>query len=37
VDELVATLPHVPQVRRFAELGWLDSEVAWRRDLNAAV
>jgi N-acetylglutamate synthase-like GNAT family acetyltransferase len=37
VGELVAALPHAPQPRRFAELGWLDSEVVWRMDLDAVV
>jgi N-acetylglutamate synthase-like GNAT family acetyltransferase len=33
VEELVAALPHAPQVIRFAALGWLSTEVAWRIDL----
>ncbi len=33
VEELVAALPTVPQVIRFAALGWLSTEVAWRIDL----
>ncbi len=34
VPELVAALPDAPQVRRYQELGWLPTEVAWRRDLQ---
>ena len=33
VSELVAALPHAPQVLRYEELGWLPTEIAWRRDL----
>jgi len=33
VEELVAALPNAPQVIRFAALGWLSTEVAWRIDL----
>jgi len=33
VPELVAALPDAPQVRRYRALGWLETEVAWRRDL----
>ncbi len=33
VMELVAALPDVPQVRRYQALGWLATEVAWRRNL----
>jgi N-acetylglutamate synthase-like GNAT family acetyltransferase len=33
VEELVAALPNGPQVIRFAALGWLSTEVAWRIDL----
>jgi len=33
VPELVAALPDAPQVRHYAELGWLPAEVAYRRDL----
>jgi N-acetylglutamate synthase-like GNAT family acetyltransferase len=29
VDELVAALPDAPQVRHYAERGWLPDEVAW--------
>jgi N-acetylglutamate synthase-like GNAT family acetyltransferase len=29
VPELVAALPDAPQVRRYEELGWLPTEVAW--------
>src|SRR5262245_25196406 len=35
VPELIAALPDAPQVRRYEELGWLPTEVAWRRDLEA--
>ena len=37
VDELVAALPDTPQVRQYQRLGWLPTEVAWRRDLNREV
>ncbi len=30
VEELVAALPAAPQVRLYAERGWLPDEVAWR-------
>ena len=33
VPELVAALPAAPQVRHYDALGWLPTEVAWRRDL----
>lgn len=33
VPELVAALPDAPQVRHYGALGWLPTEVAWRRDL----
>jgi N-acetylglutamate synthase-like GNAT family acetyltransferase len=33
VPELVAALPGAPQVRHYDELGWLPTEVAYRRDL----
>ena len=33
VAELVAVLGEAPQVRRYELLGWLPTEVAWRRDL----
>ncbi len=36
VPELVAALPTAPQVRHYAALGWLPSEIAWRRDLASA-
>lgn len=32
VEELVQVPSNAPQVRLFAELGWLPTEVAWRRD-----
>lgn len=35
VGELVAALPQAPQVQRFAELGWLPSEVAWKLQSSA--
>jgi len=35
VSELVAALPDARQVRHYHELGWLPTEVAWRRDLGA--
>ncbi|GLV55910.1 GNAT family N-acetyltransferase [Dictyobacter sp. S3.2.2.5] len=34
VSELVAALPEAPQVKRYELLGWLPTEVAWRRDLK---
>ena len=34
VPELVAALPETPQVRHYDKLGWLPTEVAWRRDLD---
>jgi N-acetylglutamate synthase-like GNAT family acetyltransferase len=34
VPELVAALPDAPQVRRYQELGWLPTEVAWRLELE---
>lgn len=33
VPELLAALPHAPQVRLFGQLGWLPTEVAYRLDL----
>lgn len=36
VPDLVAALPNAPQVRHYGELGWLPTEVAWRRDLGEA-
>jgi N-acetylglutamate synthase-like GNAT family acetyltransferase len=33
VPELVAALPDAPQVRRYEELGWLPTEVAWVLEL----
>ncbi len=33
VSEHVAALPDAPQVRRYKMLGWLPTEVSWRRDL----
>jgi N-acetylglutamate synthase-like GNAT family acetyltransferase len=33
VSELVSALLTVPQVKQYEQLGWLPSEVAWRRDL----
>jgi putative hydrolase of HD superfamily len=35
VDEVVAALPAAFQVQHYRELGWLPTEVAWRRDLGA--
>lgn len=32
-DELVAALPHAPQVRLYTKKGYLTSEVAWRLEL----
>ena len=34
VPELVAALPDTPQVRHYTALGWLPTEVAWRRDVS---
>lgn len=34
VDEVVALLPDAFQVRHYAELGWLPTEVAWRKPLG---
>jgi N-acetylglutamate synthase-like GNAT family acetyltransferase len=34
VPELVAALPDAPQVRHYDRIGWLPTEVAWRRDLD---
>ena len=31
VDEVVSELPHAPQVRLFRALGWLPTEIAFRR------
>ena len=33
VSELVTALPNAPQVQKYKALGWLHTEVAWRRDL----
>ncbi len=33
VSELVAALPNTSQVQKYKVLGWLPTEVAWRRDL----
>ena len=33
VTELVDALPDAPQVIHFARIGWLPTEVAWRKDL----
>lgn len=33
VSEVVTVLPDVPQVRQYQELGWLSTEIAWRRNL----
>ena len=33
VAEVVEAHPHAPQVLHFAELGWLPTEIAWRKDL----
>jgi N-acetylglutamate synthase-like GNAT family acetyltransferase len=33
VDELVEELPAAPQVLHFARIGWLPTEIAWRKDL----
>jgi N-acetylglutamate synthase-like GNAT family acetyltransferase len=33
VSEVVAALPDAPQVRQYTALGWLQTEVAWRRDV----
>ncbi len=33
VSELVEALPDAPQVQRFRVLGWLPTEISWRRDL----
>jgi N-acetylglutamate synthase-like GNAT family acetyltransferase len=37
VPELVAALPGAPQVRQYERMGWLPTEVAWRRELGAEV
>jgi N-acetylglutamate synthase-like GNAT family acetyltransferase len=34
VPQLVAALPGAPQVRRYEELGWLPTEVAWVLELD---
>lgn len=34
VSEHVAALPNAPQVQRYTLLGWLPTEVSWRRDLG---
>jgi N-acetylglutamate synthase-like GNAT family acetyltransferase len=34
VPELVADLPNAPQVRRYEQLGWLPTEVAWALELS---
>ncbi|MCU0493034.1 MAG: GNAT family N-acetyltransferase [Chloroflexaceae bacterium] len=36
VPELVAALPNCFQVQHYAALGWLPTEIAWRKDLRAA-
>jgi N-acetylglutamate synthase-like GNAT family acetyltransferase len=37
VPELVAALPDAPQVRRYEELGWLPTEVAWVLELHEEI
>ena len=37
VEQLVAALPDTPQVRQYQRMGWLPTEVAWRRDLDRKV
>jgi N-acetylglutamate synthase-like GNAT family acetyltransferase len=32
VSEVVAALPNAPQVQQYEALGWLPTEVAWRRE-----
>lgn len=32
--ELIAAMPDAPQVRRYDELGWLPTEVAWVLELS---
>jgi predicted N-acetyltransferase YhbS len=34
VAELVSAMLAAPQVKRYEVLGWLPTEVAWRRDLD---
>jgi N-acetylglutamate synthase-like GNAT family acetyltransferase len=34
VPELVAALPDVFQVRHYDELGWLPTEISWRREVR---
>jgi N-acetylglutamate synthase-like GNAT family acetyltransferase len=34
VPELVAALPDAPQVKHYEQLGWLPTEIAWRRNLD---
>jgi|SRR5579859_975350 len=34
VAELVAALPEAPQVKQYEQLGWLPTEIAWRRNLK---
>lgn len=36
VPELVRMLPSAPQVKYYESMGWLPTEVAWRRDLDEA-
>ena len=33
VSEVVAALPDAPQIVHFDKIGWLPTEVAWRKDL----
>ena len=33
VEEVITALPNSPQVSHFARVGWLPTEVAWRKDL----
>jgi hypothetical protein len=33
VSEVVAALPDCPQVNHFDRIGWLPTEIAWRKDL----
>lgn len=33
VDEAVAAIGHTPQVQKYEELGWLPTEVPWKRNL----
>lgn len=34
VDDVVSALPDAFQVRHYAELGWLPTEIAWRKSLR---